>query len=469
MWRAVRAITGTLLIVLATSCATAPVENDRLDRMPGSSGYRFSNLVPGNDNSDSLFVILTFSGGGTRAASLAYGVLEKLRDTRITWEGRNRRLLDEVDVISSVSGGSLPAAYFALFGERTFAEFPDKVLYHDIQSNLLSQGLQWRNYIKLASPFYGRTDLMADTFTREIFERRTFADLLERRTRPFVLINTTDMALGSRFEFTQRQFDLLNSNLDTYPIGHAVAASAAFPGLLTPMTLRNFDKTGAYRPPAWLTSALENNGFYSPQYSAALEFQSYLRPDRPYIHLTDGGVSDNLGVLPVIQFIDGVLPDDNLQSAVDDGTIKKIAIITVDARRAGKVTWDQDRDVVGLFNVLNVVSSAPLSNYSEAEIAFLRTYLSNLNTLRDIRTKAVALAGPDVVDEKIPELRVPHCQYYFVEVGFNRVRDEAEREYLNDIPTSFKLQREQVDRLRSSAGTILDADPTFQALMRDLK
>ncbi|MBX7257319.1 MAG: patatin-like phospholipase family protein [Candidatus Hydrogenedentes bacterium] len=469
MTRFVQVGFGVCLALLVGACATAPVENERLHRVPGSGGYRFSSLVPGKDNSDGLFVILTFSGGGTRAASLAYGVLEKLRATEIVWDGEKRRLLDEVDVISSVSGGSLPAAYFALFGERTFADFPDKVLYRDIQSNLLSQGLKWRNYIKLASPFYGRTDLMADTFTREIFERRTFADLLDRRTRPFVLINSTDMALGSRFEFTQRQFDLLNSNLDTYPIGHAVAASAAFPGLLTPMTLRNFDKGNGYQMPAWLETTLATSDFYSPQYSAALEMQSYLKSDKPYVHLSDGGVSDNLGVLPVIQFMDGVMPEDSLRSAVESGEIKKVVIITVDAKRAGRVTWDKDRDVVGLLNVLNVVSSAPLSNYSEAEIAFLRSYVRNLNTLREVRGKTVALAGKDAVDENVPELRVPDCQYFFIEVGFNRMRDDAERSYLNEIPTSFNLQKEQVDRLRAAAGRILDDDPEFQTLLRGLK
>ncbi len=454
---------------MAGACATAPVQNDRLTRLPGSSGYRFSNLTLGEDNSDSLFITLTFSGGGTRAAALAYGVLEKLRETKIVWEGKPRRLLDEVDVISSVSGGSLPAAYFALFGERTFADFPDRVLYHDIQSNLLSQGLHWRNYIKLASPFYGRTDLMADTFTREIFERKTFGDLLARRTRPFILINSTDMALGSRFEFTQRQFDLLNSNLESYPIGHAVAASAAFPGLLTPMTLRNFDKGADYQAPAWLAAGLKDSDTQSPQYALAVEMQSYLRPDRPYVHLSDGGVSDNLGVLPVIQLMDGAVPDDNLRAALDSGAIRKVVIITVDAKREGKVSWEQSRDVVGLLNVLNVVSSAPLSNYSEAEISFLRTYLRNLNSLREIRDKAITLVGKDAVDEKMPELRVPDCKYHFVEVGFNRVQDEAERNYLNEIPTSFKLERTQVDRLRSAAGFILDRDVEFQTLLRELR
>ena len=87
------------------ACSTLPLENRPLERYDPDGGYRFSNIAPGENNSDSLFLILTFSGGGTRAAAFAYGALEKLRDTEIVWEGRRRRLLDEVDIISSVSGG----------------------------------------------------------------------------------------------------------------------------------------------------------------------------------------------------------------------------------------------------------------------------------------------------------------------------------------------------------------------------
>ena len=96
-------VQAAVIILTLTSCATYPV-NPPLAQYNPQSGYRFENLTA-PENSDSLFVILTFSGGGTRAAALSYGVLEKLRDTKIQWEGKERRLLDEVDVISSISGG----------------------------------------------------------------------------------------------------------------------------------------------------------------------------------------------------------------------------------------------------------------------------------------------------------------------------------------------------------------------------
>ena len=65
-------------------------------------------------DADETFVILTFSGGGTRAAAFSYGVLEEMKNTRLP--GLNKTILDEADIISTVSGGSFTGAYYALFG-----------------------------------------------------------------------------------------------------------------------------------------------------------------------------------------------------------------------------------------------------------------------------------------------------------------------------------------------------------------
>ena len=112
-WRRALALAA---LVAAGGCARFPL-NPPLAHYEAGAGYRFANLSHAH-NSDSLFVVLTFSGGGTRAAALAYGVLEALRATPIVWEGERRSLLDEVDVISAVSGGSFTAAYYALKRER---------------------------------------------------------------------------------------------------------------------------------------------------------------------------------------------------------------------------------------------------------------------------------------------------------------------------------------------------------------
>src|SRR5437667_220684 len=102
-----------LLLVALGGCAHYFV-NERAERFEPDRGYRYEKLEPGEKNTDSLLVCLSFSGGGTRAAALAFAVLERLRDTEIAWQGDKKRLLDEVDCISAVSGGSFVAASYAL-------------------------------------------------------------------------------------------------------------------------------------------------------------------------------------------------------------------------------------------------------------------------------------------------------------------------------------------------------------------
>lgn len=124
----------------ATGCAHQ-VWNSRLGEVDPAARYEFRNRLP--ENSEDLFVVLAFSGGGTRAASFSYGVLQTLRDTDITIDGTKRRLLDEVDVITSVSGGSYTAAYYGLFGDRIFSDFTRDFLYRDWQGELIGLAA-WR-------------------------------------------------------------------------------------------------------------------------------------------------------------------------------------------------------------------------------------------------------------------------------------------------------------------------------------
>jgi NTE family protein len=193
----IRAALTTVIILILTGCATYPV-NPSLAQYDPQSGYRFENLTA-PENSDSLFVILTFSGGGTRAAALSYGVLEKLRDTKIQWEGKERRLLDEVDVISSISGGSFTAAYYGLFGDEVFdpEKFRKVFLYRNIQSDLIVSMFNPINWFRLASPTFGRIDLAEEIYDREIFRQKSFSDLTSQGRRPFIMINATDMTMGS--------------------------------------------------------------------------------------------------------------------------------------------------------------------------------------------------------------------------------------------------------------------------------
>jgi predicted acylesterase/phospholipase RssA len=422
------------------------LQNQRLESFSGDQGYRYKNIAPGKNNSDSLFLILTFSGGGTRAAAFSYGVLEKLRDTEIVWKGERQRLLDEVDVISSVSGGSLTAGYYGLFGERIFEDFTDRVLCRNVQSRLIGGILSLRNQVKLLSPNYGRTDVMAEGFHNHIFDKKTFGDLLARNHRPFVVINSTDMFRGRRFVFTQDQFDLLYSDLSSYPVGYAVAASAAFPGALTPLTISNYDKGPDFEIPAEVIRqlALEDRG--SGAFESAELAQSYAEPDRPYIHLIDGGVSDNLGLLPVIRILRLMSLDETAKSAVWAEGIEKVVVITVNAKPGTETKWDRKKKVPGMALTVNAAATTPMNSLSQLQVSYIRLFI-----------------------EKMKGEQESDIDCHFMEVAFDWIQDEEERAYLKGIPTSFSLPSKTVDRLREAAAGILDSHPEYQQLLQELQ
>lgn len=445
------------VLVLGTGCATSPVTNSRLERFDITQGYRPQNLSPAEHNSDSLVVILTFSGGGTRAASFAYGVLEKLRDTRIVWEGEERSLLDEVDVVSSVSGGSLPAAYYTLFGRRIFEDFPDKVLYKNIQGSLIRRILLPPDNVKMVSPLYTRTDILAGDFDRNIFEGKTYGDLINQGHRPYLVVNATDIAKGARFEFTQEQFDQIYSDLGSYHIGHAVAASACFPGAFPPMTVRNYERGADYAAPEWADKALEQGDTDSMTYRQASNFKSYGVPGHSFVHLSDGGIADNLGLLPVIFLLrrttEGYGPsEDSLY-----GKASTILVLTVNSEVKAPRAWDMMQSPVGLISTLFSAGTTPLSNFTAAQIEYMKLLIEN----RDLEAKLSEQEGTAATRHN-PKL-------HFVEVSFARAADPAERDVLNAMPTSFSLSHEQVDQLRSAAAGILETHPGFQAFLAGLK
>jgi NTE family protein len=164
-----------VLVTLLAGCAHYGV-NQPVNQYDPQAGYRARNLIdPAND--DRMLLMLSFSGGGTRAAAFSYGVLETLRDTPVQIGGRQRRLLDEVDWISGVSGGSFTAAYYGLFEDRIFEDFETRFLKKDIQGDLTRATLF--NPLNWASSF--RPTTIGAT------SQRTTTTSMSSKERPLVI------------------------------------------------------------------------------------------------------------------------------------------------------------------------------------------------------------------------------------------------------------------------------------------
>lgn len=458
-------ILAPVFALLLASCATYPA-NPQLAQHNPQAGYRFENLkAPGN--SDSLFVILTFSGGGTRAAALSYGIMEKLRKTKIQWEDEERSLLDEVDVISSVSGGSFTAAYFGLFGNELFEpkKFEEDFLYRNIEGELVVSMFNPINWFRLASPSFGRIELAAELYDRTIFNESSFADLINRDRRPFIMLNATDINTGSQFTFSQDQFDLLCSDLSGVHVGRAVAASSAFPVAFPTLILNNYAGTCNYQEPAWVDAASQDLMVNPPRFNRARIARSYAnREERPYIHLLDGGVADNIGLRGPLTAIRSNDLAWGLPKKINQGKVKKLVVVVVDARTDPKKDIDMTQRSPSLLTVIDTIASVPMSNYSFETVQELIQTLNEWGKDREAYSACKQMLGDACPDAKIPFKAPPPVDTYGIYVGFDQIKEPKGREYFLNLPTTFYLKKDDVDKLRTIGPEILDQSKHFQDL-----
>ena len=460
-----------IIAFMLYGCATYP-HTPKLDRYDLDKGYRYDKLSD-QKNSESLFVILTFSGGGTRAAALSYGVLEKLRNTPIVWEGKHSTLLNEVDVISSVSGGSFTAGYYTAFGDAIFKDknesgFLRDFLYRDIEGELFTQLFYPTNWFRLASPYYSRIDMATDFYDTEIFKGAKYADLVNRKTKPYLMVNATDMSLGSRFTFEQAQFDPMCADLGGVGLARAVAASSNFPVAFPPMTMDNHGGSCGYneQQPGWIAEAEKDLLINPSRYKNAVLFKTYQDgKQRPFIHLLDGGIADNIGLRGPLQAVVSSDTELNLLFKMNKGIIKKLLVITVDAKNQPDLNYDTSASPPSVIDVLNVVANVPMDNFSFETTETLRKSFTELE--KDKNTYWACQSQlqqhcPDAI-LSTPAPNIPELD--FIYIGFDLLSNAAERNKFFNMTTSFSLPESQINELRDVAKRMLDESETYRKFL----
>jgi NTE family protein len=462
-------LVGLLAIIALAGCASRPI-NEPITQFDPKSGYRPYLQIPKRQNNDphTLF-ILAFSGGGTRAAAFSYGVLEELRRTEIVVDGRRRRLIDEVDIITGVSGGSFTALAYALYGDRLFAEYENRFLKRDVEGALLGRTLNPLNWWKFVGGSAGRSELAAEYYDEILFEGATFGDLLDKQT-PAVVATGTDISTGSRFAFYQQDFDLICSDLNKVRLSRAAATSSAVPVVLSPVTLDNYGGTCGYQYPAWVRDVAKPEGRPRPagravqRYREMQDFQN--SKDRPYIHLVDGGVADNLGVRPVLETFEELGVSAGFRDEVGFGGIRRVVLIVVNARSAPRTDWDRSETPPGIVPQLLQSTSVPIDRYSFETIEMMKDRQEIFSWRRELLIARARLAGATEAQAEA-SVPLPKLSLHTLDVSFDNFSDPKEREYLMNLPTSFVLPPADVDRLRAAAGQLLRQSQDFKALLRE--
>jgi NTE family protein len=455
-------------LIMLGGCATRPI-NPPIADAGLERGYTFQTRQKHFKSQENL-VVLAFSGGGTRAAAFSYGVLEFLRRTEVAApNGAKVRLLDAVDMITGVSGGSFTALAYGLYGDKLFADYEQRFLKRDVQGELIARALSPAYWGKLSSPNWGRSELAAELYDEILFNGATFGDL-DRGNGPFIVASATDIASGGRVPFNQNVFNVLCSDLDAMPLSRAAAASSAVPVVLSPVTINNYGGTCKFSLPPWAKAFSQSANPPRPAARAIRELKD-IEPytdsvKRPYIHLVDGGVSDNVGmrgVLDVLELLEA-LHDAGEPTPLDN--VKRIIVFVVNSLSSPPTTWDETEASPGTFGVLLKAVGVPIDHYSYEAVELLKDISARWDTMRKIREQAGCATNKD--SGICNTTKVPPAEVYAIDVSFARLPDPKEREYLNEQPTSFVLPAEAVDRLRAAAGTIIQASPEFQRLLKDV-
>lgn len=458
-----------LALALAACVPIAPKTNFQGDDAPSTSpisllkagGYRFEALGPNGQSADTL-VIVAMSGGGKRSASFSYGVLKGLRDTRVPVGGRDRTLLSQVSIITSVSGGSFTSAYYGLHREKIFETYERDFLKRDIEAYIYGTFLLPWNWRWMVSSAWGTNDRMAEVYDRLMFHGATYADL-QKKGQPLIVLNATEISYGVPFSFIQTYFDMICSDLDRFKLARAVAASNGFPVIFTPITLTSYIEKCPNMRKALLAGAPDKKYDRSAllrQMRARLVDPAKTR----YLHLMDGGIVDNLalrGLLNVMMtFKSGA---EQARNAPIERLlrVRRILVLVADGQAINDGRRARRRTVSSLGQIFDAVSGAQIDQYNvETLLLAQREFEEVAQQLRKRRCEhSSRIAGHACSDVKT----------FFLRVSLADVDDPKTRARLQNIKTGLTIPAPDVDALVEAGRNAVLSSDTIKQFVDSLK
>lgn len=430
------------IVILFQGCAgISKIDNHHLVRNAEPAGYSFLNGHQNDNKRDDVTLILAFSGGGTRAAALSYGVLKALNEIEISGTNTSFSLLDEVDVISSVSGGSFTAAYYGLHGKEIFNEFDKRFLKKDVSGDLIHRILSIGFWFSNTT----RSERAVAYHEANLFKGATFKDLMEAGG-PLIIINATDLGGGVRFSFLQEYFNLLCSDLASFSVARAVTASSAVPVIFSPIVLQNHSGCNSSEQRYLQTKNTIDLSMQVGQVVSGLKTYAD-KESRRFIHLVDGGISDNLGLMAYFEMVEVAGGAGMVARQLGTSPNKHFVIISVDASTHTRNNIEKSNEDPSIEDTVNTMTDIQLHRYNAATQDLMNTTLQRwANELSTPETKVVP---------------------YFVRLGFEDLKKSSQN-YVNAIPTSFSISDDQVDHLVDLGGKLLNNNPEFIRFLQDV-
>jgi predicted acylesterase/phospholipase RssA len=381
-----------------------------------------------------FLVLVSVTGGGSRAALWHAAVMKELyRQVKLP-DGRS--ITDEIDYISSVSGGSLSSAYWCLNKPEAdttqtdpYDAFFDEYLADmrvNIEAKMAGSPLTWYRYLLSSED---RAIVLRETFDALYFGHKTFAELADRQRRavaPVLIANGTDMETGAKFLFTtlpRTDFEVrperiagrsmeslaesdISFGADVFNIvtpddigvsvmdmevSLAVAASSAVPLVLGPVVMRDNRKSA---------------------------------PGKDiYVHVSDGGVNDNQGLLTLIELLYG-------RAEREGRKFTGAVVIIVDANPRIDPRYCQES--VRAFSTIEMIERSYYTCFHQGR-AF--TFLTIMHVLKD--------------DPRFRDVTFVYLSPYLAD-------DPAISDIFTRTPTRFKITPSQADTVERAAGIVVE-------------
>jgi NTE family protein len=238
---------------------------------------------------------------------------------------------------------------------------------------------------------------------------------------------------------------------------------------VTPITINNYGGSCGYQQPPWLQAFADIASPPRPAARALNRLQELQELDDgvqdPYFHLVDGGISDNLGLRGVLDVLETyeALQEAGQRTPLDD--TRRIIIFVVNSLSIPSTKWNMSEDPPGTIDVLIKSAGVPIDRYSGEMVEQLKDSDARWDLLRQIRKSGAC--RKDKVSSITGIVNSPSTDIYVIDVSFKALKDKSERDYLNQLPTSFALPSEAVDRLRAAARKLVLDSPDLQQALKD--
>ena len=464
--RCVRAGRVIACASLLVACAQV-IHNEPINRplVPGAPLAAELGSGTADVNTDDTIIALSFSGGGTRAAAFAFGVLNGLEETPAPGVAPGSSLLDRVDFVTGVSGGSVLAAYYGLKKRKALADFKQRFLLRNAEENL-QMNLSLLNIAKGLQGGVNDPTVFPRWLDDNLFEHATFKTLLQQR-RPYIWINASDVYNRTPFIFGRVAFGALCSDLSSYPISTAVAASAAVPVIFAPVVIEGYPGHCPIPLPPWVDRVRANPDAAPLLRLFANAMARYHSGEVRYVKLLDGGMVDNYGLAGfTIARLLSTTPYGPLepQQAV---RLRRLLFVVADSGRAPSGAWAQTVEGPSGVNLITAASdtateSGAVGSYSAFQDAMADWQEALINWRCKLsaaeRHNLGAPAGWSCRDVKI----------FLGRLAFDQLGPQRAAQ-LNAIETAFKLSPGQVELAIAAGRDALKTSSVFNAFLTSIR